>query len=69
MQGDFATAIDDEWTVDAARECADTSLFHPVHMNHSSVRPNVRRYYARAQRRVSFFTIRDVQPGEELLYE
>lgn len=40
-----------------------------VHMNHSRGRANVRRFYARGQRRISFFTTRDVQPGEELLYE
>lgn len=38
-------------------------------MNHSRGRANVRRFYARAQHRISFFTIHDVQPGEELLYE
>lgn len=38
-------------------------------MNHSRGRANVKRFYARAQRRISFFTTRDVQPGEELLYE
>ena len=69
LQGDYATGVDDEWTIDGACHVADTASFHPVHMNHSRVRPNVRRYYARAQRRVSYFTSRDVQPGEELLYD
>lgn len=67
--GDFATAVDSEWTIDAVAECADTQRFHPVHMNSSKVRPNVRRHYRRAQRRISFFTTRDVLPGEELLYD
>lgn len=40
-----------------------------VHMNHSCSRCNVARYYARGQCRISFFTTRDVAPGEELLYE
>jgi SET domain-containing protein len=38
-------------------------------MNHSRRRANVGRYYARAERRISFFTTRDVAAGEELLYE
>lgn len=38
-------------------------------MNHSRGRGNVKRYYARAQRRISFFTTRAVAAGEELLYE
>ena len=125
LQGDFAAAIDDEWTIDAAAAVGNTACFHPVsrllhpqpavrcavrcmtrccvrcwqqaralpaiccldrlmphrhavlrprcaaqvHMNHSSGRANVRRFYARGERRISFFTTRDVQPGEELLYE
>jgi SET domain-containing protein len=38
-------------------------------MNHSRGRANVRRFYARGQRRIAFFTDRDVAPGEELLFE
>lgn len=38
-------------------------------MNHSRGRANVARHYRRAQRRISFFTTRDVAAGEELLYE
>jgi hypothetical protein len=34
-QGDFATGIDEEWTLDAAPLVKDTSTFHAVHMNHS----------------------------------
>ncbi|KAI7844419.1 hypothetical protein COHA_002013 [Chlorella ohadii] len=67
--GDFAAAIDDEWTIDAAAAVGNTACFHPVHMNHSRGRANVRRFYARGQQRISFFTTRDVQPGEELLYD
>lgn len=48
---------------------ANWSALSQVHMNHSRGRANVKRFYARAQRRISFFTTRDVQPGEELLYE
>lgn len=38
-------------------------------MNHSRGRANVGRFYRRAQRRISFFTLRAVEPEEELLYE
>jgi hypothetical protein len=38
-------------------------------MNHSRGRANVGRFYRRGQRRISFFTLRAVEPGEELLYE
>ena len=62
-------AIDDEWTIDAAARVADTTNFHLSHLNHSRGRANVRRYYRRAEQRISFFTDRDVQPGEELLFE
>ncbi|KAL4444023.1 hypothetical protein ABPG75_011760 [Micractinium tetrahymenae] len=67
--GDFAAAIDDEWTIDAATAVGDVDNFHPVHMNHSARRCNVARYYARSQRRIAFFTTRDVAAGEELLYD
>lgn len=40
-----------------------------VHMNHSCGRANVRRFYARAKGRVAFFAVRDIEPGEELLFE
>ena len=62
-------AVDDEYVIDGAPHVADTSAFHPVHMNHSRRRANVKRYYRRSQRRVAFFTTRDVEVGEELLYD
>ena len=61
--------MDQEWALDAAGRVGDTSAFHPVHMNPSRGRANVRRFYARGQRRIAFFTDRDVAPGEELLFE
>ncbi|KAG2482435.1 hypothetical protein HYH03_018639 [Edaphochlamys debaryana] len=67
--GDFSMAVNDEWIVDAAHLAPDTAAFHPVHMNHSRVRPNVGRFYARSERRVAFFTLSDVEPGTELLYD
>ncbi|GLI69982.1 hypothetical protein VaNZ11_014635, partial [Volvox africanus] len=68
-KGDFAMAIDDEWVIDAASIAPYTTNFHAVHMNHSRTRTNVRRYYKRHERRVSFFAVRDIEPGEELLYD
>ncbi|GIL43916.1 hypothetical protein Vafri_1501 [Volvox africanus] len=68
-KGDFAMAIDDEWVIDAAAIAPYTTSFHAVHMNHSRTRANVRRYYKRRERRVSFFAVRDIEPGEELLYD
>jgi hypothetical protein len=67
--GDFATGIDEEWTLDAAPLVKDTSTFHAVHMNHSRYRSNVCRYYHRGAQRVSFFAARDIAGGEELLYD
>jgi SET domain-containing protein len=60
-------AIDQEYVIDAADYVACTSTFHPVHMNHSRS-ANILRYYCRAEGRVAFFAARDIQPGEELVY-
>lgn len=68
LQGDYVMAIDRDTVIDAAAWVAATDSFHPVHMNHSRNRPNVVRYYERAAGRVAFFTTRDIQPGEELLF-
>lgn len=46
---------------------ADTATFSGVHMNHSQRRANVVRFYRRAEGRVSFFAMRDIAAGEELL--
>lgn len=67
--GDYAMAVDQEWVIDGVDAVADTNTFHAVHMNHSRTRANVRRYYHRAAQRVAFFAARDIQPGEELLYD
>ncbi|GAX76563.1 hypothetical protein CEUSTIGMA_g4009.t1 [Chlamydomonas eustigma] len=67
--GDFATGIDDEWTIDAASLVKDTGSFQAVHMNHSRNRGNVLRYFNRKMKRVSFFADRDIAAGEELLYD
>lgn len=32
LQGDFAAAIDDEWTIDAAVAVGNTACFHPVRL-------------------------------------
>ncbi|GLC67564.1 mRNA turnover 4 [Pleodorina starrii] len=67
--GDYAMAIDDEFVLDAAHLAPYTASFHAVHMNHSSTRANVGRYYRRREGRVSFFATRDIEVGEELLYD
>ncbi|KXZ51234.1 hypothetical protein GPECTOR_13g721 [Gonium pectorale] len=67
--GDYSMAVDHEYVLDAASLAPLTSSFHAVHMNHSAVRPNVRRYYRRSERRVSFFASADIEPGQELLYD
>lgn len=67
-RGDHAMAVHDMCIIDAAHLAPETGTFHPVHMNHSCKRANVVRFYQREKCCVSFFTSRDVQPGEELLY-
>jgi hypothetical protein len=69
LLADFAMAIDDEYVIDAVDSVANIACFHPVHMNHSSRRANVKRYYERKNQRVKFFTIRDVFKDDELLYD
>jgi hypothetical protein len=66
---DFAMALDEEYVVDAVGSVANLGCFHPVHMNHSAGRANVKRYYERKNQRVLFFTTRDILQGEELLYD
>jgi hypothetical protein len=66
---DFAMAIDDEYVIDAVEYVPNIKCFHPVHINHSAGRANVKRFYKRRDQRVLFFTTRDVLPGEELLYD
>ena len=39
------------------------------HMNHSKDRANVVRRVYRDQRRVAFYTKREIDPGEELLFD
>lgn len=66
---DFAMGIDDEYVIDARDFVDNIACFHPVHMNHSAGRANVKRFYERKNQRVKLFTLRDIQPGEELLYD
>jgi hypothetical protein len=67
-QSDYVMALDDEYALDAANLVAQTETFKAVHMNHSRT-PNVVRFYDRARARVAFFASRDIQPGEELLFD
>lgn len=69
VQGNYVMGIDADCVIDAMAFVTSTDKFHPVHMNHSRHRANVARYYERANARVAFFALRDILPGEELLYD
>jgi len=55
--------------IDAAALVGITGRFSAVHMNHSRMRANVKRTKSMDFKRVSFYAARDIQPGEELLYD
>ncbi|KAF5831808.1 hypothetical protein DUNSADRAFT_12554 [Dunaliella salina] len=62
---DYVMRIDDEYALDATELAPQTAQFSAVHMNHSR-RPNVGRFYARSENRVSFYALRDISVGEEI---
>uniref|UniRef100_A0A7S3R388 SET domain-containing protein n=1 Tax=Dunaliella tertiolecta TaxID=3047 RepID=A0A7S3R388_DUNTE len=62
---DYVMRIDDEYALDARDLAPRTAQFSAVHMNHSR-RPNVGRFYARSEKRVSFYALRDISVGEEI---
>lgn len=66
---DYSIRVDSEWSIDGQARASDTSSFSPCHMNHSALRHNVVRSTSRKQQKVSFFTEREVQVGEELLLD
>ena len=61
LQADHCITVDQQWTLDGAARAQDTRAFSPCHMNHSATRYNVARHTLRRQRRVAFYTLRDVQ--------
>ena len=61
LQADHCITVDEQWTLDGAARAKDTGAFSPCHMNHSATRYNVARHTLRRQRRVAFYTLRDVQ--------
>ena len=61
LQADHCITVDQQWTLDGAARAKDTRAFSPCHMNHSATRYNVARHTLRRQRRVAFYTLRDVQ--------
>ena len=61
LQADHCITVDQQWTLDGAARAQDTRAFSPCHMNHSATRCNVARHTLRRQRRVAFYTLRDVQ--------
>ncbi|KAK9823631.1 hypothetical protein WJX72_004345 [[Myrmecia] bisecta] len=66
---DYCMRLDQEWTIDGRERAQDTAAFSPCHLNHSASRMNVVRQTSRRERRVSFYTMRDLQAGEELLLD
>lgn len=61
LQADYCIKLDRKWSIDGRDRAADTSVFSPCHMNHSGSRQNVVRSTKRRQRKISFFTQRDIQ--------
>ena len=69
VQADFVTELGSDIHIDASSLVGDTSAFSAVHMNHSRSRVNVRRTKSVREKRVIFHAARDIQEGEELLYD
>jgi hypothetical protein len=65
----FATRLDDDCYIDAVALVGNVKEFAMVHMNHSKRRANVDRIKLPGRQRVVFTANRDIQPGEELLYD
>lgn len=67
---EYCIAVDATHVVDGAAAAEDASRFTPAHMNHArGDGANVARWHRRAERRVAFYTSRDVEAGEELLLD
>jgi hypothetical protein len=60
--------LDNDTVIDAAAVCVGDS-FSAGHVNHSRARHNLVRWTHRGERRISFYTTRPIQPGEELLLD
>ena len=61
--------LDNDTVLDAAAVCVDDCPFSAGHVNHSSARHNLVRWTHRGDRRISFYTTRLIQPGDELLLD
>jgi hypothetical protein len=69
-RSEYAIAVDSMYVIDAKHVAVGTGEFTPAHMNHSRRKQltNVNRIHWRREQRVSFFTSRDVEVGEELRF-
>eukprot|EP00240_Pyramimonas_obovata_P016298 CAMPEP_0118945986 /NCGR_PEP_ID=MMETSP1169-20130426/43383_1 /TAXON_ID=36882 /ORGANISM="Pyramimonas obovata, Strain CCMP722" /LENGTH=271 /DNA_ID=CAMNT_0006891847 /DNA_START=207 /DNA_END=1022 /DNA_ORIENTATION=+ len=67
--GDYVHVIDPDWAIDAEALARSSSTFTAGHMNHSKERANVVRRVYRDQRCVAFYTKREIEAGEELLFD
>jgi uncharacterized glyoxalase superfamily protein PhnB len=67
---DYTIAVGPAWAIDGERLAqGDSPPYSPCLVNHSARRPNAARVVRVADRAVDLYASRDIEPGEEVLFD
>mmetsp|Transcript_5554 Transcript_5554/g.20240 ORF Transcript_5554/g.20240 Transcript_5554/m.20240 type:complete len:354 (+) Transcript_5554:78-1139(+) len=66
---DYCMGLDSDRVFDGTDIAKDTDRFTGAHLNHSRTRCNVLRRPCRRKGKISFYSLRQIEPGEELLID